>query len=130
MDFKEELAAKAEKTGAAKKNDGIKLTTNMSIVDMIKTLEPEIRKALPSVLTPERFIRMALTAVNNTPALAQCTPMSFIAALMNVAQLGLEPNTPLGQPTSSFHFRVASNQVCCQSSGYCLCQPITSLMHW
>ena len=45
MDFKEELAAKAEKTGAAKKNDGIKLTTNMSIVDMIKTLEPEIRKA-------------------------------------------------------------------------------------
>ena len=97
MNFKEELAAKAENTGAAKKNDGIKLTTNMSIVDMIKTLEPEIRKALPSVLTPERFIRMALTAGNNTPALAQCTPMSFIAALMNAAQLGLEPNTPLGQ---------------------------------
>lgn len=97
MAFKEELEAKAENTAATKKNDGIKLTTNMSIVDMIKTLEPEIRKALPSVLTPERFIRMALTAVNNTPALAQCTPMSFIAALMNAAQLGLEPNTPLGQ---------------------------------
>jgi len=44
MNFKEELAAKAENTAAAKKNDGIKLTTNMSIVDMIKTLEPEIRK--------------------------------------------------------------------------------------
>lgn len=96
MNFKEELAAKAENTAAAKKNDGIKLTTNMSIVDMIKTLEPEIRKALPSLLTPERFIRMELTAVNNMPALSQRTPMSFIAALMNVAQLGLEPNTPLG----------------------------------
>ena len=34
MNFKEELAAKAENTAAAKKNDGIKLTTNMSIVDM------------------------------------------------------------------------------------------------
>lgn len=45
MNFKEELAAKAENTAAAKKNDGIKLTTNMSIVDMIKTLEPEARKA-------------------------------------------------------------------------------------
>ncbi len=97
MNFKEELAAKEENTAAAKKNDGIKLTTNMSIVDMIKTLEPEIRKALPSLLTPERFIRMELTAVNNMPALSQRTPMSFIAALMNAAQLGLEPNTPLGQ---------------------------------
>jgi len=29
--------------------------------------------------------------------LKQCTPMSFLAALMNAAQLGLEPNTPLGQ---------------------------------
>jgi len=29
--------------------------------------------------------------------LNQCTPMSFLAALMNAAQLGLEPNTPLGQ---------------------------------
>ena len=40
---------------------------------------------------------LALSAVNNTPKLAECTPMSFIAAMMNAAQLGLEPNTPLGQ---------------------------------
>lgn len=64
---------------------------------MVKALEPEIRRALPTVLTPERFSRMALSAINNTPELANCTPMSFIAALMNAAQLGVEPNTPLGQ---------------------------------
>ena len=64
---------------------------------MVKALEPEIRRALPAVLTPERFTRMALSAINNTPALAECTPMSFIAAMMNAVQLGLEPNTPLGQ---------------------------------
>lgn len=90
---KQELARKA----AAAEQPAVKLTKNMTIADMIRVLEPEIRKALPSVLTPERFTRMALSALNNTPKLAECTPMSFIAALMNAAQLGLEPNTPLGQ---------------------------------
>ena len=86
-----------EQRASAGKNQPVKLTKNMSIVDMVKVLEPEIRRALPAFLTPERFTRMALSAINNTPELAECTPMSFIGALMNAAQLGLEPNTPLGQ---------------------------------
>jgi len=65
--------------------------------DYIKSMEGEIAKALPSVITPERFTRMTLTAVRTTPKLAQCEPMSFLAAMMSAAQLGLEPNTPLGQ---------------------------------
>lgn len=68
-----------------------------TIKDWIKTMEPEIKKALPNVITPERFTRMALTAVSVNPKLAECTPRSFMGALMNAAQLGLEPNTPLGQ---------------------------------
>ena len=63
----------------------------------IKTMEGEIKKALPSVLTPERFTRMVLSAISSTPELANCTPKSFLGAMMNAAQLGLEPNTPLGQ---------------------------------
>lgn len=63
----------------------------------IKTMEPQIAKALPSVITAERFTRMALTAISTNPKLANCTPQSFMGALMNAAQLGLEPNTPLGQ---------------------------------
>lgn len=92
MDVKQELGKRA-----ANQNSPLKLTKSMTIVDMVKVLEPEIRRALPAVLTPERFTRMALSAINNTPELANCTPMSFIAALMNAAQLGVEPNTPLGQ---------------------------------
>lgn len=82
-----------------KRNDQqeVKLTRGMTIAEMIKVLEPEIKKALPSVITPERFTRMALSAINNTPKLAECSQMSFLAALMNAAQLGLEPNTSLGQ---------------------------------
>ena len=90
MELKQNLAKRAEA-------GNVKLNKSMNIADMIKVLEPEIRKALPSVITPERFTRMALSAINNTPKLAECTPISFLAALMNAAQLGLEPNTPLGQ---------------------------------
>lgn len=63
----------------------------------IKAMEGEIRKALPSVITPERFTRMVLSALSTTPQLAACTPQSFLGAMMSAAQLGLEPNTPLGQ---------------------------------
>lgn len=91
-DIKTELASKAANT----KNE-TKLTKGMSIADLIKAMEPEIKKALPEVITPERFTRMALSALNTTPKLAECTQMSFLAALMHAAQLGLEPNTQLGQ---------------------------------
>lgn len=68
-----------------------------SLKGLIKTMEPEIKKALPSVITPERFTRMVFTALSSTPKLQQCTPQSFLGAMMQAAQLGLEPNTPIGQ---------------------------------
>ena len=74
-------------------NAGEKKTMQM----YIKSMEGEIKKALPSVITPERFTRMTLSAISTNPKLAQCTPASFLGAMMSAAQLGLEPNTPLGQ---------------------------------
>lgn len=106
MDVKQELARKAGRSSAEGKNGtteqkgekkDVTLTKNMSIADLIRAMEPEIKKALPGVVTPERFTRMALSALNTTPKLRECTQMSFLAALMNAAQLGLEPNTSLGQ---------------------------------
>lgn len=95
INLKQELVEQAKASPIQKEE--VKLTANMTIPDMVKAMMPEIKKALPSVITPERFTRIALSALNNTPQLQQCTPMSFLAALMNAAQLGLEPNTPLGQ---------------------------------
>ena len=63
----------------------------------IQAMQGEIKKALPSVITPERFTRMVLSAISVNPKLASCTKASFLGAMMNAAQLGLEPNTPLGQ---------------------------------
>lgn len=63
----------------------------------IKRMEGEIKKALPSVLTPERFTRIVLSALSTNPKLQETTPESFLGAMMTAAQLGMEPNTPLGQ---------------------------------
>lgn len=68
-----------------------------TMLGWIQGYEKQIAKALPSVMTPERFTRIAMTAVTQNPQLGQCTPGSFIGALLTAAQLGLEPNTPLGQ---------------------------------
>lgn len=90
VNLKEELAKQAETPAPA-------LKKSMSIADLIKAMEPQIKRALPSTITPERFTRIALSALNTTPKLKECTQMSFLSALMNAAQLGLEPNTSLGQ---------------------------------
>lgn len=64
---------------------------------LIKQMLPGIKAALPSVMTPERFTRLALTALNSNGKLQECDPKTFLGAMMQAAQLGLEPNTPLGQ---------------------------------
>ena len=46
MELKQNRAKRAEA-------GNVKLNKSMNIADMIKVLEPEIRKALPSVITPE-----------------------------------------------------------------------------
>ncbi|WP_083538475.1 recombinase RecT [Holdemania sp. Marseille-P2844] len=70
---------------------------NITLKDYVVSMQGEIAKALPKVMTPERFTRIALSAISSNKKLAECTPQSFLAAMMNAAQLGLEPNTPLGQ---------------------------------
>lgn len=69
----------------------------VSMQGYIKQMQGEIKKALPAVMTPERFTRIVLSALSANPKLAQTTPQSFLGAMMTAAQLGVEPNTPLGQ---------------------------------
>ena len=68
-----------------------------TIRDYVKSMEGEIAKALPSVITPERFTRMVFTALSSNPKLQECTPQSFLGAMMAAAQMGTEVNTALGQ---------------------------------
>jgi recombination protein RecT len=51
-----------------------------------------VASALPAHLKPERFIRVALTALTRTPKLAQCDQASFFQCLLTLSQFGLEPD--------------------------------------
>ncbi len=83
---------------AAKKNEVQAQTDNKKgMQGLVLSMKGQIAKALPTVLTPERFTRIVLTALSSNPQLQACSPASFMGAMMNAAQLGLEPNTPLGQ---------------------------------
>lgn len=74
-----------------------KADAKTSMQAYIKQMQGEIKKALPAVMTPERFTRIVLSALSTNPKLGQTTPQSFLAAMMTAAQLDMEPNTPLGQ---------------------------------
>lgn len=55
-----------------------------------------LAEVLPRHLTPERMLRIALGALRTTPKLMQCTTQTLFGGVVQLAQLGLEPNTPLG----------------------------------
>lgn len=66
-----------------------------TLAQLIERQKPEIARALPRHMNPDRMARIAVTVLRQTPKLAQCTPESFLGALMTCSQLGLEPG-PLG----------------------------------
>lgn len=76
--------------------------SNNSLPDLIMRSKPQFALAIGGS-TPaqrqeraERFTRICLTAMRQTPKLAQCEPASILGAMMTCAQLNLEPNTPQG----------------------------------
>lgn len=82
---------------AAQKQRAVAASKKPTLRDMVTQMTPAIKAALPAVMTPERFTRIALSALSANPSLQKSTPQSFLAAMMTAAQLGVEPNTPLGQ---------------------------------
>ena len=68
-----------------------------TLVDWINSMKPEIERALPKHVDADRIARIAITTIRTNKDLQSCEPMSFVAALMQASQLGLEPNTPLGE---------------------------------
>src|SRR5690606_30662561 len=66
-----------------------------TLTALIERMKPQIARALPKHMDPDRLARIATTVLRQTPQLGQCTPESLLGALMTCAQLGLEPG-PLG----------------------------------
>jgi recombination protein RecT len=65
-------------------------------------LKTMLMKALPSIagmagrlVNPERLVRIALVASSRRPELLECSPTSILLSLLQAAQMGIEPETPL-----------------------------------
>jgi recombination protein RecT len=55
-----------------------------------------IEGSVPQHVQPQRMLRTFITAANKTPLLYQASVRSFVGACLTLSQVGLEPNTPLG----------------------------------
>ncbi len=61
-------------------------------------VQKQFAMALPRVgITAERMTRFALTALNRTPALLKTQPQTFLACVVQSAQLGLDPSGITGE---------------------------------
>lgn len=87
------------KGGLAKRQAEIKKDEPIrSMQGLVVKMQDQIKAALTgTALAPERFTRIVLTTLSSKRQLQQCKPETFLGAMMQAAQLGVEPNTPLGQ---------------------------------
>lgn len=85
----------AHRTGLAAAT--AKVSPMESVRAMLESRKAELARALPRHMTADRLLRVVLTAVTRTPRLAECTTASLYGAVMQAAQLGLEPDGALGQ---------------------------------
>jgi len=72
----------------------IQTTQNLLQSDNFKN---QLKLALPKHLDANRMLRICLTEMRKTPKLASCDPTSFLGAVIQCSQLGLEPGSGLGQ---------------------------------
>ena len=98
-------------TNLAKKQDN-PITTLRQILESTG-MKLEIKKALPEGWTPDKFVRTCITAAQKNPRIAECTAISVAGAVMECAQLGLEPDPTLGHA-----YLVPFKNVCTMIPGY------------
>jgi recombination protein RecT len=93
---------------ATKKNDTTEIAPTaaprapMSVASQVRdtlnspAMMAQLKLALPRHMSPERMIRVAVTAIQKTPKLMECSQQSLIACIVEASQLGLEPDGVIG----------------------------------
>lgn len=73
----------------------------LAVLNNVKALITQSKDAiasrLPKHLTADRIMKVALTSINKTPKLLECTRESLMLSIMQAAELGLEPGGALGE---------------------------------
>ncbi len=88
--------ADLQKTQGARTPTAVK--NNNDVISFINqpSMKEQLAPALPRHMTAERMIRIATTEIRKVPALGDCDTMSFVSAIVQCSQLGLEPGGALG----------------------------------
>lgn len=76
---------------AAGANNAPAVNPSQTIAAYLKKMESQIAEAMPKHMNIERLSRIALTTIRTNPKLLECSIPSLMAAVMQSAQLGLEP---------------------------------------
>lgn len=77
------------------KND-LAIIRQIEAPDFKTQLERALPNALVSGLSADRMVRLAITMLRRNEALQKCTPLSVMSCVVEIAQLGLEPEGVLG----------------------------------
>lgn len=91
MTIKDRVAQRA--TGQRTSKEVVQKQKVATARQLFQQMKPQFAMALPKHVSVDRFLRMALTCVQKTPKLLDCTPESMLAAMLEAARLGLEPGT-------------------------------------
>lgn len=91
----------------------IQKNTTDTLAEMLRSRKDSIAQIVPSHLTPERVMRVAVNCVAKTPGLQACTPTSLLQSVLVAAELGLEPGGALGHM-----YLVPFGNVCTPIIGY------------
>lgn len=69
-----------------------------TMLDIVRSqnFQKQMAMALPKTLTAERLTRIVMTECRKVPQLLECNKESFFGAILQCAQLGLEPGSALG----------------------------------
>lgn len=86
QDIKNQLA---EKVQAPVQQGG---TFQSQLANQFKNQFKAIQSIVPKHVTPERLVRIGMTATSRNPKLFECTPESIVGAVVNCGVLGVEPN--------------------------------------
>ena len=74
----------------------VRLGQLQNVSGILKEHEENLGHVLPKCLSVERFVRIAYNAVATNPNLLRCTKHSFVRAISQAAELGLEVSGTLG----------------------------------
>jgi recombination protein RecT len=84
-------------------------------------MQARLKAILPQIITPERFVAVALTSLSRNPQLMVCTPQSLFRCMVQAAMVGLEVDSGLGHA-----YLVPFKQECTLILGY---RGLVQLMH-